>query len=198
MLVWKDIIQACIYQNFSVNHVPVHVILGILSRGSIQTHFVPKELTSSCKWCLLGLYLNLFRLVVLLIFSGTLFHNVGQMKDKALWPVLVLQTGYWRFWYSLSLKLKFVDYAYTLHLDVAYIISFVELGGNWSIVSEHAMFEAWIVQGRDPKCNLPSVFLTNTQIVNKSSGNIHMESWNSWSKSSRKANFFKNLTNMMK
>ena len=114
---------------------PVHVILGILSRSSIQTHFVPKELTSSCKWCLLGLYLNLFRLVVLLIFSGTLFHNVGQMKNKALWPVLVLQKGYWRFWYSLSLQLKFVDYAYTLHLDVAYIISFVELGGNWSIVS---------------------------------------------------------------
>ena len=39
-----------------------------------------------------------FRFVVLLISSGTLFHNAGPMKDKAFWPVLVLQKGCWRFW----------------------------------------------------------------------------------------------------
>ena len=46
---------------------------------------------------LLTLCLNAFRLVVLLISSGTLFHNAGTMKDKGCWPVLILGKGCWRF-----------------------------------------------------------------------------------------------------
>ena len=41
------------------------------------------DLPSFFKYCFLRLCLNAFRLVILLISSGTLFHSAGPMKDMA-------------------------------------------------------------------------------------------------------------------
>ena len=45
------------------------------------------DLPSFFKYCFLRLCLNAFRLVILLISSGTLFHSAGPMKDMTFWGV---------------------------------------------------------------------------------------------------------------
>ena len=71
------------------------LLLIILTNNNINNNGnVSKNQVIWLKKCFLRLCLKVFKLSVFFNVSGIWFQNEGPIKDKAFWPVFVIQKGY--------------------------------------------------------------------------------------------------------